>query len=327
MIFTSQYYEAETREGFFIEEKMKRAWAAQIDVLEEIRRLCNKHSLRFFADWGSLLGAVRHHGYVPWDDDLDIGMPREDYMLFLDIAERELNPEFEIKSLYNDPTHDNVKARVITGRHMNFDKDYLLRFHACPYVVGIDIFPLDYIPRDKSKSDNQNKKIQLAMSAASSISPTPPYTKDEIRMVKELEKMSGFTVDYNNNLFHEIKKIVDELSALYTADESDEMCSMIDFALGWDYHAKKEWYAASTDEPFEYTTIPVPVGYDGLLKIKYGNDYMTPRQGASSHDYPFYKVQEEGLKEVMEAEFQVKLTQEQMDMLIAQRIQMALAEH
>lgn len=134
------YYDAEIRNGFYIESKMKRAWAAQIEVLEEIRRICQNHNIPFFADWGTLLGAVRHHGFIPWDDDLDIGMLRDDYNKFLQIAPAELSSFFELKSLYNDPEHDNVKARIITGRSMNFSKEYLDKFHNCPYVVGIDIF-------------------------------------------------------------------------------------------------------------------------------------------------------------------------------------------
>lgn len=326
MIFNEQYFKGETRDNFYIEEKMKRAWAAQLEVLDEIRRICEIHKIPYFADWGTLLGAVRHKGFIPWDDDLDVGMLRPDYMRFLDIAEKELKSEFKVKSLYNNPTHDNVKARVYTGEHMNFDKEYLERFHLCPYVVGVDIFPIDYIPRDKKKSDLQNQNINYAMTAAASISPNPPYSKDEIKLAKQLENLTKFKINYKNNLFHEFKKIVDELSARYKENESDEVCSMIDFAMGWDYHAKKEWYSDVIIMDFENTTIPVPVGYDGILKIKYGDSYMTPRQCASSHDYPFYKQQEEGLAEVLENEFQVKLTKEQMDMLIAEKIAMSINE-
>jgi len=324
MNFPENFFNAETRDGFFIEEKMKRAWAAQIEVLEEIRRICELHNIQFLADWGTLLGAVRHKGFIPWDDDLDVGMLRPEYMRFLSIAERELRPEFKVKSLYNDPTHDNVKARVFTGKFMNFDKEYLERFHGCPYVVGIDIFPIDYIPRDKIKSDKQNQMINLAMSASVSVSQEPPYTKEDIDLCKKMEKATGFRINRKNNLFHEFKKIVDELSAMYTEANSDEVCSMIDLATGWDYHAKKEWYSEAVETPFENTTVPVPVGYDGILRIKYGISYMTPRQCSSSHDYPFYKQQEEGLAEVLENEYQVKLTNEQVDMLIAEKIKMSL---
>ena len=174
LTFPPEYFQSETRDGFYIDSKMKHAWAAQLEVLEEIKRICTLHDIRFFADWGSLLGTVRHHGFIPWDDDLDIGMLRDDYMRFLDIAPAELSQFFELKSLYNDPSHDNVKCRVITGRFMNFDKDYLLRFHECPYVIGIDIFPIDYIPRDNTRMKEQTELIELVMSIAASIPHEPP---------------------------------------------------------------------------------------------------------------------------------------------------------
>ena len=66
------FFEAEEREGFFVSSMMKRYWAAQLKVLSDVARVCKKHNIRWFADCGTLLGAVRHGGYIPWDDDLDI---------------------------------------------------------------------------------------------------------------------------------------------------------------------------------------------------------------------------------------------------------------
>jgi glycerophosphoryl diester phosphodiesterase/phosphorylcholine metabolism protein LicD len=301
-------------------DMMNRVWAAQIEVMEEIRRVCDKHGLRFFADWGSLLGAVRHRGFIPWDDDLDIGMLREDYQRFLEIAPEELQAPFELKSLYNDPTHDNVKCRVITGRSMNFEPEYLARFHDCPYVVGVDIFPIDYITRDPEKLAQQEETIRFLMTAAASVPEQPPYDEKVLELADKIEKTVGKPINRKNRLSHELKRLVDEVSALYTSEDADEVCSMIDLAMGWDYHAGKEWYAGSVEMPFENTTIPVPVGYDGILKIKYGADYMIPRGGGGSHDYPFYRKQADGLKAQIEQEMKITLTDEELDLLIEEKI-------
>lgn len=327
MTFDNDYFQGEEIEGFYVEEKMKRAWAAQLEVLEEIKCLCKKHGIKYFADWGTLLGSVRHNGFIPWDDDLDVGMLRDDYTRFLDIAKKDLSSQYELKSLYNDPGHDNVKARIITGRHMNFDKEYLEKFHQCPFVVGIDIFPIDYIPRNKRKADEQKQWFNYAMSAAASVSPEPPYSKDEIDLGKKLEKLTGFKINYKNNLVHEFKKIVDKISSMYNSTESDDVCSMIDFAMGWsrEYRIPKEWYSSSIDMAFETTTIPVPIGYDGILKIKYGDSYMTPKQCASSHDYPFYKEQELCLKDELEKEFKTTITHEMVRELIDMKIAQSIA--
>lgn len=98
---------------------------------------------------------------------------------------------------------------------------------------------------------------------------------------------------------------------------------MIDFAEGWDYHAKKEWYGDICELSFENTTIPVPEGYDGLLQIKYGKDYMTPRNVGSSHDYPFYKSQIEELRLVMQKEFNTEFTTEEVIRLIHAKVKEA----
>ena len=106
---------------FCVSSMMKRAWAAQLEVLDEIKRVCHLLNIPFWADWGTMLGAVRHHGFIPWDDDMDICMMRKDYMRFLEEAPELLDKWYELKSVYNDPTDDIIKARIINGRHICFD--------------------------------------------------------------------------------------------------------------------------------------------------------------------------------------------------------------
>lgn len=323
MFFDDGYFREETREGFVIAEDMKRAWAAQLEVLEEVKRVCGILGIKFFADWGTLLGAVRHHGFIPWDDDMDIAMLRKDYMRFLSEAPVLLEKYYEIKSVYNDPEDDTIKARIINGRHICFEPDFLARFHGCPYVVGIDIFPVDNITDDKRALDKQIESLRFLLRTAESVPEKGPYGAEVLELIKKIEKTFGIPINYNNRLKHELKKIYDIVCSLYHDENSAEVCSMIDFAEGWDYHAKKEWYGDICELSFENTTIPVPEGYDGLLQIKYGKDYMTPRNVGSSHDYPFYKSQIEELRLVMQKEFNTEFTTEEVIRLIRTKVKEA----
>ena len=104
MQLPDSYYEDEVRDGFYIPSMGKKAWAAELAVLNEVDRICTKHNIQYFAEWGTLLGAIRHGGFIPWDDDMDIAMKRADYEKFLKVAPQELPGGFEIFNLRN---HDN----------------------------------------------------------------------------------------------------------------------------------------------------------------------------------------------------------------------------
>lgn len=318
--YESSYFNGEYVDDFFVEAKMKHAWAAQIEVMEQIRRVCDKHSIKFFADWGTLLGAVRHKGYIPWDDDLDLGMLRDDYERFIQVAQNELEGGLVLKSLYNDSEHDNVICRVVSGKSMNFDKEYLKRYHNCPYVVGVDIFPIDYITRDDEKLRYQLDMINLMMKTVASIPENPPYDEDVLQLIKSIEEVLNVKLDKSNRIRHELKKQVDLLCGMYGAKDSDEVCSMLHLALVRDYRIKKESYEKVIEMPFENTTIPVPAGYDEILRVKYSDNYMTPRKGGGSHEYPFYKKQEQGLADVINEEFGITISKEELDELIRQKI-------
>lgn len=323
--FSDKYFDGEVRDGFFIESKMKRAWAAQLEVLDEIRRICQASNIRYFADWGTLLGAVRHQGFIPWDDDLDICMLRDDYKRFLEIAPGQLSSYFELKSIYNDPTHDNVKCRIITGRSMNFSPEYLARFHECPYIVGVDIFPVDYIPSKRNEYESLIDSIQFIMNVASSLPKDSANTPEEKELVKQIEATYNVHFNPNNRLFHELKKLLDTLCASSILYDSCEVSSMINLSLGENYRIPSQCYSDSINMNFENVTIPVPIGYDAILKVKYGDNYMTPLQNPSSHDYPFYKGQEQALKEIIEKEFNTHITEKDLDELISAKIAQAIS--
>ena len=188
MKIPEQFYEPEVRDGFYVPSEMKRYWAAMLNVLDEVDRVCKKHGLRYFADYGTLIGAVRHGGFIPWDDDFDISMIREDYMTFLAIAESELPEGYKVLSIYN-----NYKSRTFLGRVVNNDiisteAEFLKTNHNCPYATGIDIFPIDHFEYDEETNDFQKTMIPFADELADKIdveekdiNNLPKEIRDQIR--------------------------------------------------------------------------------------------------------------------------------------------------
>ena len=320
--FPESYFKTEEIEGFTVDAMMKRAWAAGLEVYAEVKRICDKYGLEVFAEYGTILGAVRHKGYIPWDDDLDLSMRREDFMKFLEVATSELGEFFVVSSLYNNPTHTNSILRINNGEHICFDKLFLERFHGCPYVVGVDIFPLDYMSKDDAKSEEQSNKIKLVMEAAASVPQEPPYDEKAWKLVESVENMTGEKINRNNNLVHELKLIVDKMSAYCCREDAAAIGRMIPYALARDYRFSLDSFSSGIEKPFENTTIVLPVGYEELLVATYGKEYMTPRIYAP-HGYPFYGKQRDAFKAVLEKEFNTKISDQQMEDLIWQKIAMA----
>lgn len=129
--------------------QLNRIHDVEIEILDEIVRICEKHHLRYCLVGGTLLGAVRHSGFIPWDDDLDIAMPRKDYDYFIRVCETELNEEF---FLHNETSDNNYWLTFIKIRKKDtiFRESRLAESSIQHEGIWVDIFPLDYAQKEKS---------------------------------------------------------------------------------------------------------------------------------------------------------------------------------
>lgn len=332
MRFDESFFKGEERDGFYVEEEMKRAWAAQMEVLMEIDRICRKYDIRYFADAGTLLGAVRHNGFIPWDDDLDVAMFRKDYMKFINVAQWEIERPAACLDIYHFEERTQPFAMVInTRRGFDLSEEHLRKYHGCPYSIGVDIFILDNMPPTEAEYDVaigifewawtikeafEKGKIQLAQIE----NVVERQEAERIRYAQTEESLSRFeaeakvTIDRQKNIPNQLLRIVDGISAMYSEEESDEVANLL-FGKQGLYHAvgrKKEWYRDTIMLPFENITIPAPVEFYKVLEKTYGPNYLTPVKKWHYHDYPYYK---ENKKELQKLQKDVKGIQGKMDRL------------
>lgn len=295
MEFDKDYFKGEVREGFYVEEKMKCAWAGQIEVIKEIERICKKHGLKYFAAYGTMLGAVRHNGFIPWDDDTDLFMLRDDYEQFCGVVGQEASEGYELLNIYTTPDYTEIFARLINGREISFLPERLLKFH-CPYVLGVDIFPLDFLPRDEDEASLQKDLYQFVMQVK-----VRAEKKKEIEeeWLRQIEQLCNVKIKEDKPLLQQLMILMDRLSSLYHRDESDEVTLVHSYVNGFCRKMKKEWFEKEIWMPFENTQLPVPQGYDECLKVLYGKNYMIPRQ-FELHDYPFYAKQDKMIQDMVE---------------------------
>jgi lipopolysaccharide cholinephosphotransferase len=127
-------------------EQLRGLQLMELYILSRVDDVCRKHNIRYYIVAGTLLGAIRHGGFIPWDDDIDIAMYREDYTKFLEIAPEELGPEFFVQTWKTERQYYRYVARVRANGTVFLPRSYVgVDIHN---GVCVDIFPLDRIPKD-----------------------------------------------------------------------------------------------------------------------------------------------------------------------------------
>lgn len=285
--FDASFFEGEQRCGFYVDSIMKKAWAAELEVLYEFERICKKYNLRYFADSGTLLGAVRHGGYIPWDDDIDFVMPRADYDKFLSIAEAELPVGYVLRYRKDIDQRRETFFCISNSQSVSVDSDFLQRFHGCPYVVSLDVFPLDYVPRDE-ELQNTIRSLLKVVYAVIVGDETDADWEQNLKCIEQFMNVS-FVRDHTIRI--QLLDYFVQICKMFREEESDEYVKYCFWCVGQSAKLKKEWYNETIYLPFENIQIPAPKEYDKVLRALYG-DYEKPARAGSLHNYPFYKEQQ-----------------------------------
>lgn len=298
--FSKDFFKDEIRCDFEVPVMMKRAWAAAMEVLAVVDDICRRNNIKYFADGGTLLGAVRHKGFIPWDDDIDLCLRREEYNKLIKILPAELPKGFVVAGMYADCTRLQEAAevahlRVIADETQWDYNDYIMRFHGFPYLrIGVDIFPWDYVARDECMADLQKKIIQYIIITLQNWDSFNADSTLENRL-SEIERVCNVSIPRNNSIKNYLWRLVDNVTSLCTADEADDVGNYVYLIEEDNYRVRKECFEEVVYMPFENMMIPVPADYDTLLTAKYG-DYMQHVKAYVDHSYPFYGHMEEDLK-------------------------------
>lgn len=292
LTFPENYFEDEIRDGFYVSSLMKCTWAAELKMLMMLRDFFRARQLRWFADFGTLLGAVRHRGFIPWDDDLDISMPRKDYMTFLSHAD-ELPAPYQVFSIYTKEGFGQFHAVLSNSREQKlaWDKRRMADFYGCPFIVNLDIYPLDYIPRDLTQRRLQRLLYTMAYNLARSEAPAAADI-ETLRAYLKRFYADTIRIDQNLPMSSALYRVADQIAMSCRERDSDEFDYFAHMAyLENPILRRTAWYRSAVSLPFETTEIAAPAVYTEVLKKRFGESYMQPVREKSAHGYPFYEKQ------------------------------------
>ncbi len=300
-----EFLKDEVRNGFYISTAIKQAWAAELDILSNIDSICKKHDIKYFADWGTFLGAVRHGGFIPWDDDLDICMLRPDYEKFMKVVKDELPKEYSVHNYETKENHWFFITKIVNNTKASFDVEYLKTHNNFPWLACVDIFIRDYIYEDEEKETKRDKDVLDILATADGI--IEKQISDVSAKIKldEINKQYKLNLNLNNGRREtgvSLYKLAEKRMSEVSEQESGHIIQL--YPWGLKHHngtmEEKKVYENVVRVPFEDTFIPVPAAYNESLIHRY-RDYNVLKKTWECHDYPFFEKSKKEMEHLLGA--------------------------
>lgn len=253
-------------------EQLERLKICERDMLACFVNICEKIGVKYFVLGGTLLGAVRHSGFIPWDDDVDVCMLREDYEQFIAQAAAYLPDYYFLQTHQTDPQYPNNFAKLRDSRTTYIETSAKnLRIN---HGVYIDIFPMDYYPEGFAAKIYEIKKRLLSRRINSVY-----YLPD----MGVKARLSGIVA---RSLYPDLEKAIAKREKLFSSYRNTSR--LVNNSGAW---SEKEiipvqWFEGETELTFEGIKVKAPAKYDQWLSFVYG-DYMSlpPEAERTGHHY------------------------------------------
>lgn len=261
------FFQEEIKDDFLVDKNRKKNWAVSLDLLLKLDEICRKYHLRYWLAYGTLLGAIRHGGFIPWDDDVDVCMPREDYDRLQELK-MVFEPPYFLQSPYSDPGYyfSFIKLRNSNTTSLSKNLHGHMCSNNCNSGMSIDIFCVDkWEKNDEAELRyNQIKNLIIDNSTFMKLR-NPDFANDE--KVK----------NYNGADPLKTYGKIEELSKSYLLSDTKfvSMPTITVYGYNRDVFPIEDFNAVSY-RSFEGFELPVPVGYDNILKTIYGDYKQFP---------------------------------------------------
>ena len=249
------------------QNNLKQLQQKTLELLLTLDEFCKKHNKKIFVIGGGLIGAVRHGGFIPWDDDLDVFMLREDYEWLCE----NFNCLVDTQKIYFEKTtkdhYTRLQIGAVVDENTTFIKERQQDLKDVHHGIRIDIIPLDNCPKNKF---SRKAHILWALLYSMFIVGEPHSSKG-----KFLETISKILLSLfpNAKARYKVWRLAEKrMSRFKEGEKLTELCSWYQYMKN-EYDAK--WFSEVVYLPFENAQIPAPKGFDEYLKMAFG-DYMTP---------------------------------------------------
>lgn len=259
------------------EYDLRPLWKAILDVYSEISKICDRHGLRYFVAYGTEIGAMRHHGFIPWDDDFDMYMPRPDYNRLIEIAQKELPRHLKWRSIETEPAYHLLFGKVAETRADVLESIETASNLILEDGVFVDIFPLDGLPSTWIGVYWWNMKRSLMRRAL--IARTKGWSVKNIPYKLISQLMPRF-----ENKHEELTYIQRWISQL-VYDECKNVGWVLSTFRFPRFVKQRTWFDSVKMVPFADIQVPVPIGVEEDLHAMYGDYKRMPpvEQRVPSH--------------------------------------------